>query len=215
MICVAIAEDHAPTRERMALFLERSGRAQVVLTAPDGEALLRGVAALPHDRRPDVAVVDVEMPGPDGIETTARLRAAFPATQVLIFTVFEDDERLFAAIAAGAGGYLLKDQPLPDVLDALEELHAGGAPVSPPLARRLLEHLRRPVPPSAERFSLTDREVEVLNAVVEGLTNVEIAARLFVSPTTVKTHVRHIYEKLHVSSRAGATQAALRHGLVR
>jgi len=215
MLFVAIAEDHAHTRERLTLFLERSGRARVVLAASDGDALLRGLHTLPHDQRPDVAVVDVEMPGLDGIETTARLRAAFPATQVLVFTVFEDDERLFAAIAAGAGGYLLKDQPLPDVLDALEALHGGGAPVSPPLARRLLEHLRRTPQTSAARFSLTEREVEVLNAVVEGYTNAEIGERLFVSPTTVKTHVRHIYEKLHVSSRAGATQAALRHGLVR
>ncbi len=215
MLCVAIAEDHAPTRERLALFLERSGRARVVLAASSGPALLSGLGALASDQLPDVAIVDVEMPGPDGIETTARLRAAFPATQVLIFTVFEDDERLFAAIAAGAGGYLLKDQPLPDVLAALEELHAGGAPVSPSLARRLLEHLRRRTPAPASSFSLTEREVDVLSAVVEGLTNVEIGERLFISPTTVKTHVRHIYEKLHVSSRAGVTQAALRHGLVR
>ena len=210
MLRVAIAEDHAPTRERLALFLERSGRARVVLAAPDGPALLAGLSALPSGDRPDVVVMDVEMPGPTGIETTARLTAAHPGVEVLVFTVFEDDERLFAAIEAGASGYLLKDQPLPEILAALEELAAGGAPMAPPLARRLLERVRRPADP----LPLTTREVEVLRAVAEGLTNAEIAARLFVSPTTVKTHVRNLYEKLHVSTRAGATRAAVRAGLL-
>lgn len=211
MLRVALAEDHAPTRERLALFLERSGRARVVLAAPDGPALLHGLAALAPADRPDVVVMDVEMPGPTGIETTARLAAAYPGVEVLVFSVFEDDARLFAAIEAGASGYLLKDQPLPDLLAALEDLAAGGAPMAPPLARRLLERVRRP---TAEPLPLTTREVDVLRAVAEGLTNAEIAARLFVSPTTVKTHVRHLYEKLHVSSRAEATRAALRARLV-
>lgn len=224
MLRVAIAEDHAPTRERLALFLDRSLRARVVLTAADGEALLRGIAALAPAERTEVVVTDVEMGGLDGIATTARLRAEWPGIEVVVFTVFEDDERLFAAIQAGAAGYLLKDHPLADVLDALGEVVAGGAPISPPLARRLLAHVRtgRPVaahlpPPTgdASRFSLTDREIEVLTAVVEGLTNAEIGHRLFISPATVKTHVRHIYEKLHVSSRAEVTRRALREGLVR
>ena len=212
MLRVALAEDHAPTRERLALFLERSGRARVVLAAPDGPALLAGLAALAPADRPAVVVMDVEMPGPTGIETTARLTAAYPGVEVLVFSVFEDDERLFAAIEAGASGYLLKDQPLPDILAALEDLAAGGAPMAPPLARRLLDRVRRPAAPDA--LPLTTREVDVLRAVAEGLTNAEIAARLFVSPTTVKTHVRNLYEKLHVSSRAEATRAALRARLV-
>lgn len=219
MLRVALAEDHTPTRVRLAQALERSGRVQIVALAADGAALLDQLDDLAPDARPHVVVTDVEMPRLDGIATTAHVRARWPGTDVLVFTVFEDDERLFAAIAAGAAGYLLKDHSAADVLAALDEVAAGGAPVSPPLARRLLDHVRlsapRPrTPPTPGTFSLTEREVEVLRGVVDGLTNAEIAERLFVSPTTVKTHVRHIYEKLHVSSRAEVTRRALRDGLI-
>ena len=219
MLRVALAEDHAPTRTRLAQALERSGRVQIVALAADGAALLDQLDALAPEAHPHVVVTDVEMPRLDGIATTAHVRARWPGIDVLVFTVFEDDERLFAAIAAGAAGYLLKDHSAADVLAALDEVAAGGAPVSPPLARRLLDHVRQNAPrtrtaPAQSTFSLTEREIEVLHGVVDGLTNAEIADRLFVSPTTVKTHIRHIYEKLHVSSRAEVTRRALRDGLV-
>ena len=186
----------------------------VVAAAPDGLALLAALERLPEAERPHVAIVDVEMPGPTGIEITSQLKTRYPALDVLIFTVFEDGDRLFAAIEAGAAGYLLKDQPMHEVLEAVEELHAGGSPLSPPLARRLLDRIRRP-PTSEARLLLTEREVEVLRGIVDGFTNSEIAERMFISPSTIKTHVKHIYEKLHVSSRAEVTRRALREGLVR
>lgn len=214
MLRVAIAEDHSPTRHRLVEALRQSGRMAPVAVSPDGLALLAALDRLPESERPHVAVVDVEMPGPTGIEITAELKNRYPDLDVLIFTVFEDGDRLFAAIEAGAAGYLLKDQPLDEVLEAIEEVHEGGSPLSPPLARRLLDRIRRP-PMSESRLLLTDREVETLRGIVDGLTNLEIAERMFVSPSTVKTHVKHIYEKLHVSSRAEVTRRALREGLVR
>lgn len=219
MLRVALAEDHAPTRARLAQSLERSGRVRIVALASDGLSLIERLDALAPDELPHIVVTDVEMPRLDGIATTARVRERWPSIDVLVFTVFEDDERLFSAIAAGAAGYLLKDHSAADVLAALDEVAEGGAPVSPPLARRLLDHVRQSAPrvrrAESSSFSLTEREIDVLRGVVDGLTNAEIAARLFVSPTTVKTHVRHIYEKLHVSSRAEVTRRALDTGLVR
>ena len=214
MLRVAIAEDHSPTRHRLVEAINATGRMTVVAAAPDGLAFLHALEGLPEAERPQVAVVDVEMPGPTGIEITGELRTRYPGLGVLIFTVFEDGDRLFAAIEAGASGYLLKDQPTVEVIEAVEELHAGGSPLSPPMARRLLDRIRRP-PTSEAMLDLTEREVETLRGIVDGLSNVEIAERLFVSPSTVKTHVKHIYEKLHVSSRAEATRRALREGLVR
>ncbi|MCA0267780.1 MAG: response regulator transcription factor [Bacteroidetes bacterium] len=214
MLRVAIAEDHSPTRHRLIEAIHATEGMTVVASAPDGLAFLRALENLPASDRPQVAIVDVEMPGPTGIEVTGELRARYPHLGVLIFTVFEDGDRLFAAIEAGASGYLLKDQPMAEVIEAVKELHAGGSPLSPPMARRLLDRIRRP-PTSEAMLDLTEREVETLRGIVDGLSNVEIAERLFVSPSTVKTHVKHIYEKLHVSSRAEATRRALREGLVR
>ena len=213
MLRVALAEDHTAVRERLALYLAQSGRVRVVAKARNGADLLALLDRLPEADVPDVVVMDLEMPVLDGITTTARLHEAFPRTEVLVFTVFEDDDRLLAAIEAGAAGYLLKDQPFDEVLAATEELHAGGSPLSPPLARRLLTHVRDPHP-SRPNLLLTDREVEVLALIVEGQTNAEMAGTLDISATTVKTHVRHIYEKLHVSSRAEATRRAIYDGLV-
>jgi len=213
MLRVAIAEDHTAVRERLAAFLEKSGRMEVTIKARNGRALLAELERHPSDKQPHVVVMDLEMPELDGIATTARIRETRPSVEVLVFTVFEDDERLFAAIEAGAAGYLLKDQPLAEVLEAIEELHAGGSPLSPTLARRLLVHVREPHP-AKPNLLLTEREIEVLRLVVDGQTNAKMATVLGVSTTTVKTHVRHIYEKLHVSSRAEATRRAIREGLV-
>lgn len=213
MIRVALAEDHTPLRVRLADFLNRSGQVRLVAATANGHDLLDALERLPEAERPHVVVMDLEMPRLDGIATTATLRARHPSTEVLVFTVFEDDSRLFAAIEAGAAGYLLKDQPLADVLDAVVDVHAGGSPLSAPMARRLLDTLRPPQPTAAP-FDLTDREIEVLRLVVDGRTNTEMADELGIAFATVKTHVRHIYEKLHVSSRAEATRTAIRRGLV-
>ncbi|MBE2185382.1 MAG: response regulator transcription factor [Rhodothermales bacterium] len=213
MIRVALAEDHTPLRVRLADFLSRSGTVRLVAVAANGHELLDALKRLPEAERPQVVVMDLEMPRLDGIATTATLRELYPSVEVLVFTVFEDDTRLFAAIEAGAAGYLLKDQPLTDVLDAVEDVHAGGSPLSAPMARRLLDTLRPPHP-EANPFDLTDREIEVLRLVVAGHTNTEMADALGIAFATVKTHVRHIYEKLHVSTRAEATRTAIRRGLV-
>lgn len=214
MIRVALAEDHTPLRVRLADFLGRSGTVRLVAEAANGHDLLDALDRLPEDGRPHVVVMDLEMPRLDGIATTATLRERYPSTEVLVFTVLEDDSRLFAALEAGAAGYLLKDQPLTDVLDAVVDVHAGGSPLSAPMARRLLDTLRPPPQAQSNPFDLTDREVEVLRLVVDGRTNTEMADALGIAFATVKTHIRHIYEKLHVSSRAEATRTAIRRGLV-
>jgi DNA-binding NarL/FixJ family response regulator len=205
----------------MATHLATYDEIDVLYAVGSGEAFLERIGQ--PGPPPDIVLMDIELPGITGIETTERATARLPGLDVLIFTVFEDDERLFGAIRAGASGYLLKDTPVDRVVEALLELREGGAPISPPLARRLLGHVRTertatsaPSPrDSATDFDLTEREREVLKLVVDGRTNREIADRLHLSPFTIKTHVKHIYAKLHVSSRAGATRKAVRNGLVR
>lgn len=214
---VAIVEDHAAVRTRMAVHLGTYDAIEVVGAVGSGEAFLDLLRQA--DAPPDAVLMDIELPGRTGIETTTEAREIAPSMDVLMFTVFEDDDRLFGAIRAGASGYLLKDTPVERVVAALLELRAGGAPISPPLARRLLGHVRHspsPAPdaPGEDFIDLTEREREVLHLVVDGRTNREIADALYLSPFTVKTHVKHIYAKLHVSSRAAATRKALRGGLL-
>lgn len=215
-IRVAIAEDHGPTRARLVAHLAYFPQVTLAAVLGSGDALLERLATMGVAELPDVVLMDIEMPGRSGIETTAYLKQRYPDIDVLMFTVFEDDERLFAAVQAGASGYLLKDTSLPDLVAAVEELRAGGAPLSKPLARRLLQTFQPATASAAspERLALTEREVEVLRLVVEGLSNQEIADRLLVAPGTIKSHVKNIYGKLHVSSRVAATQKALRHGIV-
>ncbi len=215
VIPVALVEDLPALRASLIERLRLSGRVEVVLAAGSGEAFLAALPTAPV--RPRLVLMDLGLPGLSGAETTARLRAADPDLPVLVLTVFEDDEQILAAVQAGATGYLLKDTPTDRLVAAIEELLAGGAPLSPIVARKLLRlAAETPLPsrPAGPAVTLTDREREILQHVVEGDTEARIAELLFISPHTVRSHLVHIYGKLQVNSRAGAVREAFRHRLV-
>ncbi len=222
MITVLLVDDQALLRMGMRLVLEADDDLTVVGEAGDGNAALTQVAALD----PDVVLMDVRMPGMNGIDATAQITAAHPRTRVLILTTFDLDEYAFEGLRAGASGFLLKDAPPAELVQAIRTVASGDAVVSPRITRRMLDlfadrmpepsattEQRPPGDPRVE--SLTPREREVLEAVAEGLSNQEIAERFVLSETTVKTHVGRVLAKLGVRDRVQAVVFAYESGLVR
>ncbi len=179
-------------------------------TFPTCEAAL---AALERAERPDVILLDVGLPGMSGLEGIPRFTAAVPGVKIIILTVYDDDEKIFRAICAGAVGYLLKMSPVEDVVGAIREVVAGGSPMNSRIARRVLGMFARMSSP-VQSYGLTERERAVLDLMVHGLIKKEIASRLELSVHTVDTHIRNIYEKLQVHTRTGAVAKALKEKLV-
>jgi DNA-binding NarL/FixJ family response regulator len=215
VIRLLLADDEAMVRKGLRLVLEAEDDLQVVGEAADGFEAIEETRRL----QPDVILMDVRMPRLDGVEACRRLVEESQA-KLVVLTTFDLDEHLFAAIRAGASGFLLKASPPEDLVAAIQAAHVGNALVEPKMTKRLLEEFARrpgtsgegPVP---ERFAdLTDREVDVLREVVRGASNAEIGERLFISETTVKTHVNHILSKLGVRDRIQAVVLAYDCGLV-
>jgi len=215
MIRVLIADDQTVVREGLATLLAAMEGVEVVGSARDGEEAV-SLAAL---RRPDVVLMDLRMPRCDGVEATRRLTAEQPEVRVVVLTTYADDASAFAALQAGARGYLTKDAGAGEIAQAIRTVHAGEALLDPSVQRRLLESLRAPAatvapePPGPLPDGLTQREAEVLALIAGGLSNQEIAARLHVSETTVKTHINNLFSKTGVRDRAQAVRYAYGHGL--
>ncbi|MEE1813296.1 response regulator transcription factor [Streptomyces sp. BE133] len=215
---IVVVDDHEVVRAGFAGLLDTQPDFTVVGTASDGAEAVRVCA----EQRPDVVLMDVRMPGTDGIEATAQIRAAAPdggGPRILILTTFDLDEHVYDALAAGAGGFLLKDVTAERLFDAVRVVAAGEALLAPTVTRRLIGEFarlrRRPrAVPTAPLTALTPRETEVLRLIAEGLSNPEIAARLSVSEETVKTHVSRILNKLGLRDRTQAVVAAYESGLV-
>ena len=211
MIRVAIVDDQAMVRAGFRLIVQSQPDMEVAGEAGDG----REAIELVKHERPDVVLMDVRMPHVDGIEATRQVAGL---THVVILTTFELDEYVFEALAAGASGFLLKAAPPEDLVNAIRIVAEGDALLAPSVTRRLIaEFARRPartVTTSKELDTLTEREREVLSEVAHGLTNAEIAARLHVSETTVKTHVAHILDKLDLRDRVQAVILAYETGLI-
>jgi NarL family two-component system response regulator LiaR len=209
-IRVLIADDHAVVRQGLKTFLELQDDIEVVEDVADGEA---AVAAVEREA-PDVVLMDLVMPGVDGVEAIRRIKEARPQARVLVLSSFLDDERLFPAVRAGAAGYLLKDVEPRELVKAIRTVHGGEALLHPAVAARLMdEFAARPAPePTAD--GLTDREREVLTLIARGLANKLIARELSISEKTVKAHVSSILGKLGVSDRTQAALYAVRSGLV-
>ena len=216
MIRVGIADDEALVRSGLAVLLRHEPGFEVVGEAADGVAAV-ALARLHH---PEVLLMDIRMPGVDGLEATRRIASdpATAATRVLVLTTFDHDENVFAALRAGASGFLPKDTDPERLLDALRVVASGESLLAPRATRRLIEEFRRrvPVPPPASAAALerlTERELEVLQAIAAGLSNTEIAERLYVSYATVKTHVSRLLTKLDARDRAQLVIFAYEQGL--
>ncbi len=214
MITVLIVDDQALVRAGFEVLIDSADDLTVVGTAADGAEAV----ALAASARPDVILMDVRMPVMDGLEATSRILAADPGPKVLMLTTFDLDEYVFGALRAGASGFLLKDTPPADLLAGIRVVAGGDALLSPSITRHLIEEfVRRPQPgrPAPSSLAaLTAREVEVLELVAAGLSNAEIAQRLYVSPATAKTHVARLLMKLDARDRAQLIVVAYESGLV-
>ena len=203
MIKVAIVEDSRTTREGLKTILELSNEYVCVATCETAEEALK---QLPR-QAPQVVLMDIQLPAMSGIECVARLKQLLPDVLVIMVTVYEDPDRIFSALRAGASGYLLKRSAPEQVLTAIRDVGKGGAPMSGEIARKVIVHFQEQSTVAAEVEKLTGREREVLELVAHGFINKEIADRLKVSVEAVRWHLKHIYAKLHVHSR---TEAALK-----
>jgi len=209
-IAVMIVEDQPRLRDGLAMLIDTTPGYRTAGAFASMEAALERAA----DDPPDVALVDIGLPRMSGTEGLPLLRRRFPSMQVLILTVQDSDDAVFDAICAGASGYLLKDTPPARLIGAIRELHDGGAPMSPGIARRVLATFRRPATTAAAAQALSPRERDVLRLLADGHSYKTAAAALAVSLDTVRTHVRRIYEKLHVHSKTEAVTKAIRHRIV-
>lgn len=200
MIKVAIVEDNNLLRYSLEKLLDIPGKMNCVASMTN---LLNIVSEL-SKARPDILIMDIGLPNISGIEGVRTVKANFDNIHILMFTVFEDNEKIFDAIKAGASGYLLKKTPPEEIIDAVIELYDGGAPMSPSIARKVIQAFQSKPSPALANYQLTVREKEILYSLDDGLSYKEIADKYCVSISTVRTHICNIYEKLHVHSRASA-----------
>jgi DNA-binding NarL/FixJ family response regulator len=211
-IRVVLADDHAVVRKGIREFLEEEKDIAVVAEAADGEAAL----ALVAEHGPDLAVLDIQMPGLSGIEVTRRIRAEHPHVRVLILTAYDDDPYIVALLQAGASGYILKTADSTELVRAVRAVYRGESALDPGVTQKVVQRLAsgRPLGATGPVETLTERELEVLNRVAKGLTNKAIGQALGISDRTVQGHLANIYGKLQVGSRTEAVTEALRRGWI-
>lgn len=200
-IKVCIVEDNDDMRESVAQVLNQTPGVQCMNTYASAEAAVRDLPA----QKPDVALVDINLPGMNGIECVSKLKARLPQLQVLMLTRYEQSDMIFDSIRAGASGYLLKHTPADELIRAVEQVHAGGAPMTMQIARKVISHFQQIQKPASDVEKLTPREQEVLTLLAKGYLYKEIAGNLGISINTLRNHLRTIYDKLHVHSRTEAT----------
>ena len=225
MIRILLADDHPIVREGLRAVLETQADFEVIAEAARGDEALRLALAL----QPDILLLDLEMPIMDGVETIRRLRQQQPAARIIVFTAFDNDERIIHAVQAGANGYLLKGAPREEIFKAIRITMEGGSLLQPVVASKLLRHMghQSPVTGSQSSFShhlttqqeppdeaLTERELEVLNLLAQGMPNKEIASQLVISERTAKFHVSSIMGKLGATNRTEAVSLAAQKGLI-
>jgi DNA-binding NarL/FixJ family response regulator len=203
MTRIAIVEDNKIIRESLIEFVQADPKCHCVCACATAEEALRLIPR--HE--PEIVLMDIQLPGASGIECTALLKQRMPSVQIVMVTVYEDTERIFKALRAGASGYLLKRCTPEELLAAVREVRLGGSPMSREIARKVIESFQEPLAASAEVEDLSPREREILELLAQGLPNKEIADRLSLTDGTVRWHLRHVYHKLHVRSR---TEAALK-----
>jgi DNA-binding NarL/FixJ family response regulator len=203
MTRIAIVEDNKVIRESLVEFVQADPDCRCVCACATGEEALE---AIPR-HQPEIVLMDIQLPNLSGIDCTAQLKRSLPALHIIMVTVYEDTERIFKALRAGACGYLLKRCTPEELLSAIREVRQGGAPMSRDIARKVIASFQEPLTTAAEMEVLSPREREILELLAQGFPNKEIAHRVGVSDGTVRWHLRHVYDKLHVRSR---TEAALK-----
>lgn len=205
-IKVAIVEDDAGIRASLAALIRRAPEFKLTGDYPDADAALKAIPEKP----PNVVLMDINLPGMNGVECVRQLKAALPAVQFLMLTVYEDSDSLFRSLKAGASGYLLKRTASARLLEAIQDVHAGGAPMTPQLARRVVQFFSKPAEGDSTMAHLTPGERDFLDQLANGYAYKEIADRMNISIDTVRSYVRTVYEKLHVHSRTEAVVKYLR-----
>ena len=211
LIRILVADDHPVVRDGLVAMLGTQPDFEVVAEAASGPDAVQKAASF----QPDLLLLDLEMPGMDGVEVLRQVHSRYPDIRALVFTAFDTDERILGAVRAGAQGYLLKGAPRDDLFRAIRVVSAGGSLLEPLVASRLLQHMIRPAAPAASSLSaLTEREMEVLRLLAQGKANKEIAAELVISERTVKFHVSSILRKLDAANRTEAVTLAAQHGLI-
>lgn len=223
-IRIAIVEDNPLLRQTISRTLSVFAEVQVVFTASDGQEAVH----LTGLHQPEVVLMDIDMPIMDGIEATSQIKDLYPTVKILMLTVFDYDDKIFAAIRAGASGYLLKEERTDQIVNAIESVVNGGAPMSPLIAYRTLALLRQQTTqftglvttpagmparkqPTPATFELTTREIDILERLTNGLTPAQISAEVFISLSTVRKHIENIYDKLYVHTKLEAIRLAEQH----
>lgn len=222
MIRIAIVDDKIQNRTVLEDKLRANSIFQLCFSAVNGEDFMHKLQGTPVDDLPHIVLMDLEMPLMDGVAAIATASSLYPAIKFVVLTIFDDDERIFKAIKAGACGYLLKEESGPVIIEMLINLWESGAgPISPSIAYKILQMVQDEgktaanlVPVEDDMFSLSTREKEILQMLSQGLDYKEIAASIFISPNTVKKHTGNIYQKLHVNSKAQALKIAYTKGLI-
>lgn len=206
---IVVFEDNQKFRESLEFLIVTSNDMELCGSFEDTNRLLPRIEAL----QPDVVLMDINIPGKNGIEATKEIKEHYPAVQICIQTVFEEDDKVFASLCAGASGYILKNTPPDKVLQAIREVADGGAFFTPSIAKKVLFNFQQQ-PEKAEYIKLSDKEREVLKHLVDGLSYKMIAEKVFLSFHTIHSHIKNIYEKLHVNSKGEAVAKAIKNRLV-
>ncbi len=211
IIRVAIFEDNEPLRESLSFLIMGSDKLELTGAWPDCSSVIDNCAST----RPDVILMDIDMPGISGIEATAMIKSRFPDINILILTIFEDKTKVFDALCAGATGYLLKKSSAVEILEAIEDLHRGGSPMTGEIARKVIDFFGSPDPGRPGEYELSTREIDILRCLLEGDSYKMIADKCCISIGTVRFHINHIYRKLHVNSKSEAVIKAMKERLVK
>ncbi len=200
LITVCIVEDRKDIRESLKILVNDAAECACIGAFVNGEDALKEIPEL----QPDVVLMDIDLPGINGIECIKQLKPLCPRVQFMICTVYDEDEKIFDALAAGANSYILKRSNSDTLINSIKDLHNGGSPMSSDIARKIVKQFQSNISIEKEDFHLTDREKEILELLAKGLTYQQTADRIFISGKTIKKHVYNIYEKLHVNSRTEA-----------
>jgi DNA-binding NarL/FixJ family response regulator len=207
---VLLYEDNHELREGLSFLLQ----ATPGITLGGAYANARNIRAELHEHLPDVLLLDIQMPGLTGLEALPIIKSLYPRIQVLMITVFDDDDNIFQAIRSGANGYLLKDTPPSEIIEAIRDVHRGGSPMTSSVARKLFDYFQHPVSPVVADHQLSPRELDVVRCLMNGYSYKMIADDLHISIETVRTHIRRMYDKLQVNSKTEVILKAIKGGWI-